>query len=722
AERVDLAEFVPALLRQLLQYLEETRQTLRFVRVLISGGDALYAEEYKKLRRLCPSDALVFNSYGLTETTIDNVIFESSASEINSNGSTPLGRPFLGMRVYILDNQLQLAPAGVAGELYISGDCVARGYLNRPDLTAARFCPSPFAVKPGERLYQTGDLARFLPGGNIEFIGRRDEQVKVRGYRIELGEIEATLKQHAHVRDAVVVARRSGVGETRLVAYVVSADHDSKQLREFLAESLSEQMIPSAFVFVDAIPVTPNGKVDRRALPEPDFSAESSVSDTDDAPRTEAERTLVRIWSELLKLERVGVNDNFFHLGGDSILSIQVVARARQSGLALTPRQIFEHPTIAALARAGEAIATTSLEQGCITGDVLLTPIQRWFFEQNFPQPAHWNMSLLLEPNERLELSLVERTVAHLLEHHDALRLRFVKEDSGWRQFIAGGEQALRCVRFVNLSELNGESLESVVEATQRDLNLSEGPVLQVVLFDLGSAGQRLLFVVHHLVVDGVSWRILLEDWEQSYRQLQSGEPVTLSSKTTSFQRWAERLDQLAQSPDVLKKLDYWKATLRTSAISALTEDSQRRDHRDTQRDAENTEGSSRTFTVSLSTDDTNALLQHVPRIYHTRIDDALLTALARAFGEDELLVELEKHGREELFEEVDLSRTVGWFTSAFPVLLKSQGTLGDALKSTKEQLRRIPHGGIGYGLLRYLCRDEEVARQMSLLPHAEVS
>jgi amino acid adenylation domain-containing protein/non-ribosomal peptide synthase protein (TIGR01720 family) len=709
AEKVNFAEFVPALLRQVLRYVEETRQTFDFLRVLISGGDALYADEYKKLRRICAPGARVFNSYGLTETTIDNVVFESSAAEINFNGATPLGRPFAGTRVYVLDNQLQPVPAGVAGELYIGGDCVARGYLNRPDLTAARFYPNPFADKPGERLYQTGDLARFLPDGNIEFLGRKDEQVKVRGYRIELGEIEATLKQHADVRDAVVVAQR--LGETRLVAYVVGADHGSMKLREFLAESLSEQMIPSAFVFLDAIPVTPNGKVDRRALPEPDFS---SVSDTDDIPRTEAERILASIWSELLKVERIGRHDNFFHLGGDSILSIQVVARARQSGLLLTPRQIFEHPTIAALASVGETISKTADEQGRITGDVSLTPIQRWFFEQDFPAPAHWNMSLLLEPNERLELSLIESTVAHLLEHHDALRLRFATG----KQSIAVNEDALRCVRGVSLSVAQ---LGSAVEATQRELNLGEGPVMQVVLFDLGAGGQRLLVVVHHLVVDGVSWRILLEDFEKVYRQLQAGEQVTLPWKTTSFQRWAARLDQLAQSVEVRRELDHWKdlcGPLRISAISALTEDYQRKDRRDTQRAAE-----SRTFTVSLSTDDTNALLQHVPRIYHTRIDDVLLTALVRAFQEDELLVELEKHGREEeLFDDVDLSRTVGWFTSAFPVLLKSEGALAGTLKSTKEQLSRIPHGGIGYGLLRYLCRDDDVARQMSLLPRPEVS
>ena len=736
AEKVELAEFVPALLRQLVQYLDETHQTLDFMRVLISGSDALYAEEHKKLRRLCGDDARVFNSYGLTEATIDNIIFESSVAEVNFNGTAPLGRPFAGVRVYILDSQLQPVPAGVAGELYVGGDCLARGYLKRPDLTAARFYPNPFTDEPGTRLYQTGDLARFLPDGNIEFLGRKDEQVKVRGYRVELGEIEATLKQHARVRDAIVVAGSNGNGaqsvrgEKRLIAYVVAeGEHQqgSKQLREFLTESLSDYMIPSAFVFLDAIPVTPNGKIDRRALPAPDFSISDTAQpeQTDDVPRTEAERVLIRIWSELLKLERVGLHDNFFHLGGDSILSIQVVARAKQSGLLLTPRQIFEHPTIAALARVGEAISAAisqrADEQGRIAGPVSLTPIQHWFFEQNFPAPAHWNMSLLLEANERLELSLVESTVAHLFEHHDALRLRFVKHDDGWRQSIADSEKALRCVRGVDLSRLSGAAqctaLETVAQETQRELDLVDGPMMQVVLFDLGAGGQRLLWVVHHLVVDGVSWRILLEDWERVYRQLQSSARVTLPSKTTSFQRWAERLDHLAQMPEVRKELDYWKAT--SQCMSRLPVNAQ----------GLNREGTARTFTVSLSIDETNALLQQVPEAYHTRIDDVLLTALVRAFqqwtGEDALLVELEKHGREDLFEDVDLSRSVGWFTSAFPIVLKLQEkntTLGDALKSTKEQLRRIPRGGIGYGLLRYLCRDEEVARQMSVLPRAEVS
>jgi amino acid adenylation domain-containing protein/non-ribosomal peptide synthase protein (TIGR01720 family) len=731
AEKVELADFVPALIRPLLQYLEETRQSLDFMRVLISGADALYVEEYNKLRQLCGERARVFNSYGLTEATIDNLIFENSATDVPSSGIAPLGRPFAGVRVYLLDSHLQPVPVGVMGELYVGGDCLARGYLNRPDLTAEHFLPNPFGDEPGARLYQTGDLARFLADGNVEFLGRKDEQVKVRGYRIELGEIEAKLKQHARVRDAIVVARSDGDGaqevrgEKRLVAYVVAEGEQkqgAKKLREFLAESLSEHMIPSAFVFLDALPVTPNGKVDRRALPAPDFSDGDMTrpGQAVDAPRTRAEWILSGIWSELLKLERVGPGDNFFELGGDSILSIQVVARAKQSGLLLTPRQIFEHPTIAALASVVVTISQTTGEQGRITGHVSLTPIQRWFFEQNFPAPAHWNMSLLLEAKERLDTSLVEGTIAHLLEHHDALRLRFVRDDSGWRQFIADGEKAQRCVRGVDLSGLTEEQQRSAIEAaaeeTQRELDLGDGPLLRVVLFDLGERGQRLLIVLHHLAVDGVSWRILLEDWERAYRQLQSGERVEPASKTTSFQRWAERLEQLAQTAAVQKELDYWTAT------------SERTGHLPVDAQGANREGSGHTVAVSLSTDETNALLQDVPEVYHTRIDDVLLTALVRAFrrwtGKDALLVELEKHGREELFEDVDLSRSVGWYTSAFPVLLELEetATLGDALKSTKEQLRCIPRGGIGYGLLRYLCRDAEVAQKMSVLPRAEVS
>src|SRR5829696_1421980 len=734
SEKVELAEFVPALMRPLLQYVQETRQTFDFMRVFICGSDALYAEEYKTLRKFCSADARVINSYGLTEATIDNIIFESSAADVHLNGFAPIGRPFAGVRAYLLDSQLQPVPVGVAGELYVGGDCVARGYLKRPDLTATRFLPNPFADGAGARLYHTGDLARFLADGNVEFLGRKDEQVKVRGYRIELGEIEATLKRHTRVRDAIVVTASHGNGtqggETRLIAYiVVEADKlGSKQLHEFLAESLSEQMIPSAFVLLDAMPVTPNGKIDRRALPPPDFSAGFSVSDTEqteDVPRTEAECILSGIWSELLNLERVGLRDNFFHLGGDSILSIQVVARARQSDLLLTPRQIFEHPTLAALASVVETISQTTDEQGRITGHVSLIPIQRWFFEQNFPTPAHWNMSLLLETNERLDTSLVEKTLAHLLEHHDALRLRFAEdsggEDSGWRQSIARHEEPLRCVRGLDLSRLTEEeqhsAMEAAAEEAQRGLDLGNGPLVRVVVFDLGPGGQRLLFVVHHLVVDGVSWRILLEDWEHVYRKLQSGERVELPSKTTPFQRWAKQLDQLALTMELQREADYW--TTASQHTSSLPVDAQ----------GANTESTARMFAVSLSIDETNALLQDVPAVYHTLIDDVLLTALVRAFrrwtGEDALLLELEKHGREELFEEVDLSRTVGWFTSAFPVLLKlpeTATTLGDDLKSMKEQLRRIPRGGIGYGLLRYLCRDEEVARRMSALPRAEVS
>jgi amino acid adenylation domain-containing protein/non-ribosomal peptide synthase protein (TIGR01720 family) len=739
AEQVELADFVPAIAMSLAQYLEETRQSLDFMRVLISGADALYREEYERLRRLCAKDARVLNSYGVTEATIDNLTFESAASnpDVDFEGVVPIGRPFANVRIYLLDDDLQLVPAGVPGELYIGGDCLARGYLNRADLTAERFIPHPFADAPGARLYKTGDLARFLPGGQVEFLGRNDHQVKIRGYRIELGEIESALREHPRVRAAIVIAgtdERSiaspssstsrARGEKRLIAYVVadgSMIEMSKELREFLKERLSEHMIPSAFVSLDAFPLTPNGKVDRRALPAPDFS-HAGKAQAGDEPQTPVERALSNIWSRLLKLERVSVNDNFFELGGDSILSIQVIARARREGIHLKPRQMFEHPTIAALASVAQTTALIQPEQNRITGQLPLTPIARWFFEQDFPAPDYWNMSLLLETKERLDHSLVEQTIARLLEHHDALRLRFVREKESWRQFIAGEEDAARCLRHVDLSTQaeaqQRVSIETIAAETQSQLSLSNGPLIRVVLFDLGEdRTQRLLIVIHHLAIDGVSWRILLEDWEQVYRQLQRGVQASLPSKTTSFKHWAERLEQHSQAEELKRELDYWTSLpWQTARVlpRALEGDNQ--------------EGSARTIAVSLNSSETRSLVRDVPLAYHTQIEDVLLCALARALqrwtGAHTLLLELEGHGREEIFEDVDISRTVGWFTNTFPLMLELEETTttGEALKSTKEQLRRIPQNGIGYGLLRYLSGDSSVARSMRAIPQPEVS
>nr|WP_316233655.1 non-ribosomal peptide synthetase [Bradyrhizobium sp. SZCCHNPS2010] len=601
----------------------------------------------------------------------------------------------------MLDHRLNPVPIGVAGELHIGGIGVARGYLRRPGLTAERFLPNPFT--PGERLYRTGDLVRWRADGELEFLGRLDSQVKLRGFRIELGEIEAALLAQDGVAQAAAVIREDGAGK-RLAAYVVAdpeASADISALRRQLQATLPDHMVPSAIVRLDRLPLSPNGKLDRNALPAPEWQGRGEII----APRNATEAALAAIWREVLKRERVSVTDNFFELGGDSIQSIQVVARAKRAGLSLTARQVFEQQTIAALAAvAGHATAVTA-EQGLVTGEVPLSPIQHWFFDQELAAPHHFNQAVLLDAAAAVTPGLVSEAMSHLLRHHDALRLRFHRQGESWRQLHAQEETGLQLAcEPIDLTELGAAvqpaALKKHADRLQASLDLADGPLLCAGLFDLGSQGRRLLLIVHHLVVDGVSWRILLEDLATVLSALQRGEPVRLAAKTTSFRAWAERLVAHAGSESLQRELAYWQGQPWAEA-SRLP-----RDHDG----GTNRADTVRMVSVTLDAAQTRALLQDVPGVYHTQINDVLLTALVEACaewtGQRRLLVALEGHGREELFAELDVSRTVGWFTSLFPVLLEVEGTsdAGAALKVVKEQLRAVPHRGIGYGLLRYLA------------------
>jgi non-ribosomal peptide synthase protein (TIGR01720 family) len=684
---------------------------------LILGGEACHWTLIEQIRQL-GAKCQVFNHYGPTETTVGVLTYaiEQERSDYGCE-TVPLGRAIANAQIYLLDSYLQPLPIGVPGELYIGGAGVARGYLNQPELNAERFINHPFIEFDEElnspkskiqnlkssRLYKTGDLARYLPDGNIEFLGRSDRQVKIHGFRIELGEIEAVLRQHSAIRETVILAREEHFSNKRLVAYVVP-EHQfaltTSELRGFLQEKLPEYMIPSAFVRLLALPLTPNGKVDYQALPAPDPN-QSEWNETFIAPRTPVEKVLAEIWVQVLRLEKVGIYDNFFELGGDSILSMQIVGRANRAGLQLTPKQLFECPTIAELAAVASSSRTIQAEQGLVTGEVPLTPIEHWFFEQNLPQMHHWNQSVLLEMRQAIVPELLEQAVQKLLEHHDALRLRFVRQESGWQQVNAhfDGAMPLTCVDLSAVPETEQEStLSAIATDLQTTLNLSSGQVVRIALFDLGTS-QRLLLVIHHLVVDGVSWRILLEDLQIAYQQLSQGQAIQLSPKTTSFKHWAERLTEYAQSEALQQELDYWLTQSRRQ-IAPLPVDFPGGD---------NTVAHSITISISLSQEETQALLQDVPAAYQTQINDVLLTALVQAVkqwtGESLLLVDLEGHGREEIFEDVDLSRTVGWFTTLFPVLLDigAASSLADALKTVKEQLRNVPHRGIGYGVLRYL-------------------
>jgi amino acid adenylation domain-containing protein/non-ribosomal peptide synthase protein (TIGR01720 family) len=665
----------------------------------------------------------LFNEYGPTEGTVWSSVYQVGAAP--AGAQVPIGRPIANTQLYLLDDRLQPVPVGVPGELYIGGHGVASGYLQRPELTAERFLPHPFSPEPGRRLYKTGDLARYLPDGNIEFLGRSDQQVKLRGFRIELGEIEAVLSRHPAVREAVVLAREDAGGDKRLVAYVVPEQGQGlslSELRSFLRTKLPDYMVPSALVVMETLPLTPSGKVDRRALPAPDRARSESLERSFVAPRTPTEEVLGRIWAQVLGLERVGVYDNFFELGGDSILSLQIIARANQAGLRLTPRQIFQHQTIAELAIVAGTTRAIQAEQGPVTGSVPLTPIQQWFFAQNLPDPHHFNQTVLLEVHQPLDPTLLAQAVRHLLLHHDALRLRFVREESGWQQSNAGPDEAALFTR-MDLSALpeteQGSAVEVAATELQASLNLMAGPLVRVALFHLGEAKpSRLLLTIHHLVVDGVSWRVLLEDLLLAYHQLNRGVALQLPPKTTSFKQWAERLSEYAQSGSLQPELDYWLAESRSTVVPLPVDYPA----------GANIQASSQTVAVSLSEEETRALLQEAPKAYHTQINDVLLTALAQACarwtGVRSLLIDLEGHGREELFEDVDLSRTVGWFTVVFPVLLElgEASGPGETLKTIKEQLRRVPNHGIGYGLLRYLSREKEIAEKLRARPQAQVS
>ncbi len=707
--------FVPTPLAENMLALEWPQDLA--LRALWTGGDKLHHH---------PSPSLVYdfvNNYGPTEDTV--IATSGVVPPKESVESAPsIGRPIANTQIYLLDACLQPVPMGVPGELHIGGTGLARGYLNRPELTAERFIPNPFSSEPGARLYKTGDLARYLPDGTIEFLGRTDHQVKVRGFRIELGEIEAVLEGHSAVRKAIVLAREDAPGDKRLVAYFVPARESVpgvSELRSFLKEKLPTYMVPSAFIALDTFPLTPNGKVDRQALPAP-HQARPELDSDYVAPHTSEEETLADIWAQLLGVEQVGLHDNFFELGGDSILGIQAIARANQVGLHLTPRQLFESPTVGELAAVAGKGVVVQAEQGIIEGPVHLTPIQKWFFEQNLAEPQHWNQALILEVKQPLNPSLLERALRHLIEHHDALRLRFEHGASDWQQVNVGAHGGI-LFEWIDLSGLSEAEQGPVIEARAAELqasaDLSAGLLLRVAYFDTGSRQPgRLLIVVHHLAIDGVSWRILLEDLQMAYLQLSQGKVVRLPPKTTSFKYWARRLQEYAQTKTVRQALDYW-LRLPWNRVGLVPVDFP---------GGENIEASARSVTVQLSVDETQALLQEVSVAYRTEIDDVMLAALVEAFnlwmGRRTLLIELERHGREDLFEEVDLSRTGGWFTMLVPVVLDVETEQGPAevLMAVKEQLRQVPQRGISYGLLRYLSEDQDVKEQLRALPQPQVS
>ncbi|WP_328489127.1 non-ribosomal peptide synthase/polyketide synthase [Streptomyces zaomyceticus] len=714
---------------------EERPECFRGVREIWAGGDVVSPAAVRRVLETCPG-TVVANEYGPTETTVFSTVNQLRTPQEVPEAVVPIGRPLWNTRVYVLDARLRPVPPGVAGELYIGGAGVARGYLGRSGLTAQRFVADPF-TGGGERMYRTGDVVRRLGDGRLEFLGRVDDQVKLRGFRIEPGEVEAVLTGRPEIAQAAVILREDRPGDKRLVAYVVPAAAelaDQDALRAHVAAALPEYMVPSAVVTLDVLPLTLNGKLDRRALPAPVYGTDRDGTGRR-GPRTEREKALCALFADVLGLDDAGIDDSFFDLGGDSIMSIQLVSRARRAGLELSVRDIFEQRTVAALAEVvTETGGTPAEEPGAGVGDVPLTPIMHWFLERGGPADQY-NQSRLVQVPATLDHGQLRAALGALVDHHDALRARLSPAPERRLEFREPGAVAVDAIlRRVDAAGLDEREQRELVgretRAARERLDLATGDVVQAVWFDRGhDLPGLLLLLVHHLVVDGVSWRILVPDLAEAYREVSAGRTPALQAVGTSFRRWSQRLNEEAARPARAAEAGWWQQVLRPGdpRIGARALDPGR-----------DTYGTAEHLTVTLPEEVTELLLTRVPAAFKAEVNDVLLAAFALAWARwrgtpaGTALIDLEGHGREEeLVGGVDLSRTVGWFTSLYPVRLDPATAdladafaggpaAGAAIKQIKEQLRAVPDKGMGYGLTRHL--DAATAAGFAGLPRPQVA
>ncbi|MBD8514253.1 amino acid adenylation domain-containing protein [Photobacterium sp. CAU 1568] len=647
---------------------------------LLLGGEALHPS---LLNVLIVNFRQVFNEYGPTEATVAATI-----TTISDKEAVTIGQAFPNVRLYCLNEELEPAPIGVPGELYIGGAGVARGYLNRPALTAQRFIDNPFVslsdIQKGyTRLYRTGDFVRWTDTGHLDFIGRNDEQVKVRGFRVELGEIESALRSLPAINQATVVVRDTGKS-SQLVAYVVvnSGEEASEAyLLGLLTSILPGHMLPSAIIRLEHMPLTANGKIDKRALP----ASDAEFSENFIAPTQHLEQVLCHIWQEVLGVEKVGVHDNFFRIGGESILCIQLVARLRREGFQLQVKDVFESPTVAGLAAllnqdAEEAEILS--EQGVLAGEFDLLPVQAWFFDRQLANPHHFNQSFTVNLPAGVTQKSLEEALYALTEHHDMLRSRFVQQNDGsYRQFYSSDVSAsVPTLQHWSLSGLSTEEQEERATAFQSGLNIEIGPLWQAaIVSDYDDGTTRLLFTFHHLVIDAVSCRTVGEHM----KLLLTGQ--SLPSKGSSYRQWVEAVKQYARDNE--NEISYWQDVLADQAAYQLPE---ARKHRK----------------LSLTQQETSQLLHIANKGFNTEINDLLLSALAlslsHAFKREANLITLEGHGRESIHDQIDVTQAVGWFTTHFPVRLTAYDTIAETIIRTKESLRTIPKKGLGFSSLNY--------------------
>ena len=665
---------------------------LDYLKRIVSGGELCTAGLIKGL--IQDKSCEFYNSYGPTEATIISTMYQVKTEGISS--IVPIGKPIENSKLFIVSAEPRLSPIGISGELCISGEGLARGYLNRPELTAEKFAENPFL--PGERMYRTGDLARWLPDGNIEFLGRIDHQVKIRGLRIELGEIESRLLEIELVEEAVVIVKEDELGDKYLCAYVVAKEELlAKDLRERLMESLPDYMIPSYFVQLTQLPLNLNGKVDRQALPAPEGGL-GGIEYV--APRTDEEKVVAGIFSKILGSEKVGAMNDFFLLGGDSIKAIRIISKLREVGYELSVRDLMKNSTVEQLGRIVRKCEEEILyEQGEVEGEAPLIPIQKWFFESDLPKSNHFNQSIMLKITKRVETEMITSVLDRIVKHHDALRAVY---KNGKQYILSYQESAGYELREHDYrgSGLKGTKLAKDIEAKNNELqasiNIETGPLLKVGLHKTEEA-DHLMVCIHHLVVDGVSWRILMEDIGIGCKQYLAGSEIKFSEKTASYKAWGSALKEYSKSNFLKREIKYWRQVAETIKEGMIKK-------------SDTGEEGLGYISVVLEKEETDKLLYQSSKAFGTEINDLLLSGLGLAVfnltGQKKLSVNLEGHGREAIHKKIDIDRTVGWFTSVYPVIIGLSSNVKDMIISTKEMLRKVPNKGLEYGVLKYLSEE----------------
>jgi len=706
--QVSFAEFVPAVLRSLMDYLSLNSKLLPpTLQYIVSGSDTWKMGDFKNLKALCAENTRLFNSYGLTECTIDSTYYEYHDAALNHydlEKPAPLGKPFPGTGLHII-KQGQLAPMGVVGELYISGQSVAHGYFKRPKMNKERFLKPNSILNIDSTLYKTGDLVRYLPSGMIEYLGRADLQVKLRGYRIDLGEIEQCILKHSEVAECVVTLNEIN-NNIHLIAFVIIKDGIKGDWNEavlaFLRERLPAYMIPTATVVINKMPLTANGKIDRKSLKAPEtifIEKDGHNSSAINATQT----ILLDLFKELLKSDSIGIHDNFFKMGGDSILSIQLLSRAKRKGIVFSVQEFFQGSTVAEISLVANVIEPQEIAELSHEHDeenIAFLPIQKWFLEEKWSQIHYWNQGIVLDLPKEVTFEGVTTAFIYLVNHHPQLRARFHRnETNNWIQTI---NKKIDPEITTSFTTTLPTEIERIANSLHADLDINDGRVIKMAFISCQPEHcNKLVIVAHHLVVDGVSWRIIADDLTYLFDQILACQQLVLPQQAISYGQWAKCVAKYAISDELKKEIPYWQHQLRNTAPSVPYDFNK----------GASTVATSSKLTFDLTTEMTQSLLGPALLAYNTPINDLLLAALLlscnNSVGSNHLFLMLEGHGREDLGNVLDVSRTVGWFTSEFPVYLEATSdqfsNIATCIKSVKEQLKTMPKKGIGYGIIKYL-------------------